>query len=209
MSKTAKVAGIVMNANPFTYGHYALIDQAAHENDLVYVFVVNTDASLFRTTERVKLVQQGTAAFDNVVVVNGGDYMVSYATFPAYFLPSTTQTVTYQTTLDARLFRDEIAPALNITTRYLGAEPFSTTTATYNQVLQRELPPKVAVKIVERQTTQTSQQIITATQVRRAIAAHNLTGLDQLVPPTTLSFIKAHQADLTTRIDQGAKVAGN
>jgi cytidyltransferase-related domain len=57
----AKVAGIVMNANPFTLGHRYLIETAAKENDLVYVFVVNTDASLFTTAERQQLVTAGTA----------------------------------------------------------------------------------------------------------------------------------------------------
>ncbi|HAT54213.1 MAG TPA: [citrate (pro-3S)-lyase] ligase, partial [Lactobacillus sp.] len=56
-----QVAGIVMNANPFTQGHRYLVAQAAKENDLVYVFVVNTDASLFTTAERFELVKQGTA----------------------------------------------------------------------------------------------------------------------------------------------------
>lgn len=50
-----------MNANPFTNGHRYLVEQAAKENDLVYVFVVNTDLSLFKTSERFELVKAGTA----------------------------------------------------------------------------------------------------------------------------------------------------
>ncbi len=103
-----------MNANPFTLGHRYLVEQAATENDLVYVFVVNTDLSLFSTAEREQLVRAGTSDLSNVIVVNGGDYMVSYATFPAYFLPSKDQAITYQTTLDARIFRDVIAPAFTL-----------------------------------------------------------------------------------------------
>ncbi len=151
-----QVAGIVMNANPFTRGHRYLVEQAASENDLVYVFVVNTDASLFTTEERFQLVKDGTVDLDNVIVVNGGDYMVSYATFPAYFLASPDQAVTYQTTLDARIFRNVIAPALNITTRYVGSEPLSRTTSIYNDVLTRELPPAVEVKVIDRDQTLTS-----------------------------------------------------
>ncbi len=50
-----------MNANPFTLGHRHLIELANQENDLVYVFVVAANASLFNTDERMKLVQAGTA----------------------------------------------------------------------------------------------------------------------------------------------------
>ena len=64
------------------------------KNDLVYVFVVNTDLSLFKTSERFELVKAGTADLKNVIVVDGGDYMVSYATFPAYFLESATRRFT-------------------------------------------------------------------------------------------------------------------
>ena len=42
-----KVAAIVMNANPFTLGHQYLVEKAAAENDLVHLFMVSEDASLF------------------------------------------------------------------------------------------------------------------------------------------------------------------
>ncbi|GKT04120.1 [citrate (pro-3S)-lyase] ligase [Furfurilactobacillus entadae] len=205
---TKQVAGIVMNANPFTNGHRYLVETAAQENDLVYVFMVNTDASLFSTAERFELVKAGTADLDNVIVVNGGDYMVSFATFPAYFLPTPDQQIDYQTTLDARIFRDRIAPALNITTRYLGTEPLSHTTGLYNRVLQRELPPKVAVHIVDRKQTGTGT-VITATAVRQAIATNELAPLADLLPATTLTFINEHLPMLQARIQKGMKINGN
>lgn len=205
-----KVAGIVMNANPFTLGHRYLVEQAATENDLVYVFVVNTDLSLFSTAEREQLVRAGTSDLPNVVVVNGGDYMVSYATFPAYFLPSKDQAITYQTTLDARIFRDVIAPALHITTRYLGTEPTSRTTSQYNQVLNQELPPRVAVKVVDRQVAAISDQpVITATEVRQFIKNGSLQDLKAYVPDTTAQFIQNHLATLQTRIQKGMNIDGN
>ncbi len=205
-----QVAGIVMNANPFTRGHRYLVEQAASENDLVYVFVVNTDASLFTTEERFQLVKDGTVDLDNVIVVNGGDYMVSYATFPAYFLASPDQAVTYQTTLDARIFRNVIAPALNITTRYVGSEPLSRTTSIYNDVLTRELPPAVEVKVIDRDQTLTSDhQVITATQVRQFIKKGEISSLTAFVPETTAQFIQNHLTTLQKRIQEGMNIDGN
>lgn len=202
------IAAIVMNANPFTNGHRYLVEQAAREHDWVYVFVVATNRSLFTTAERYKLVKAGTADLNNVTVVSGGQYMVSYATFPAYFIQSADEAIRYQTTLDARLFAQKVAPALGITTRYLGSEPLSHTTGIYNTVLQRELPPAVAVKIVERKTDEQGDWI-TATAVRRAIADHNVPLIKANVPDTTYSFLQAHLVDLQDRIEKGMKISGN
>ncbi|GAB6093124.1 [citrate (pro-3S)-lyase] ligase [Furfurilactobacillus curtus] len=206
--QTKQVAGIVMNANPFTNGHRYLVETAAKENDLVYVFVVNTDVSLFGTEQRVQLVKAGTADLKNVKVINGGDYMVSYATFPAYFLPTPDQQIDYQTTLDARLFREQIAPALAISRRYVGSEPRSHTTNIYNQVLQRELPPAVKVKVVERNHTP-SGALITATAVRQAIAENALESVRSFVPTTTFTFIEQHLDELQARIQKGMNINGN
>jgi [citrate (pro-3S)-lyase] ligase len=68
----SQIAGIVMNANPFTNGHRYLVEQASKENDHVYVFVVSQEASLFTAAERYQLVQAGCADLDNVTVVPGG-----------------------------------------------------------------------------------------------------------------------------------------
>lgn len=81
----SKIAGIVMNANPFTKGHRYLVETASKENDYVYVFVVSEDVSIFSFSDRFKLVKAGVADLPNVIVVPGKEYMVSYATFPAYF----------------------------------------------------------------------------------------------------------------------------
>lgn len=203
-----KIAGIVMNANPFTNGHRFLVESAAKESDWVYVFVVSTDASLFTTQERVKLVKEGLSDLQNVMVVDGGAYMVSYATFPSYFLPSNVNNVTYQTMMDARIFRDQIAPALHIRTRYVGTEPLSKTTNIYNQTLLKELPPKVNVKEIQRNKNE-SGQYITATSVRRAIQEGDVTKVKDSLPTSTYQFIKDHLGILQSRIKKGMNIDGN
>ena len=203
----ARVAGIVMNANPFTRGHRYLVETAAKANDLVYVFVVNTDASLFTTAERQELVAAGTADLQNVRVVNGSDYMVSYATFPAYFLPTAAAATRFQTQLDAQLFKTQIARPLHLTTRYLGSEPFSKTTGIYNQVLQTILPPEVTVNVIDRKAV--NDRPITATAVRQAIADNVVDSVAASLPATTLDFIHTHLATLQARIQAGQRIAGN
>lgn len=201
------LAAIVMNANPFTRGHRYLVEKAAAENDAVDVFVVSTDRSLFTSTERLQLVQAGLADLQNVRVYPGGDYMVSYATFPAYFLHAGDDVIRYQTTIDARLFRDWVAPTLHITKRYVGEEPRSHTTAIYNTVLAAELPPAVQLVVVPRLTA--AGTVVTATQVRQAIADQDLASVRAFLPPTTWSFIHSHEAALLQRIEKGQTIRGN
>lgn len=199
----SQVAGIVMNANPFTNGHRYLVEQASKENDHVYVFVVSQEASLFTFDERFKLVKVGCADLANVTVVPGDNYMVSYATFPAYFLKDNQDVAHFQAALDAKLFKTQIAHPLNISRRYVGSEPFSKTTAIYNQELSRVLPPDVEVKILERGVN-ANQDVISATKVRAAIANDQLAVVENYVPPTTLSFIQDNWSDLRARIKEGS-----
>lgn len=197
-----------MNANPFTKGHRYLVERAANENDYLYIFVVSTDVSLFNSHERRKLVEQGTADLKNVIVVDGNEYMVSYATFPAYFLAAGDSVINYQTKLDALIFKERIAPVLNIKTRYLGEEPFSKTTGIYNRALKQILPPVVAVKILARAETET-KIVITATKVRQLIAQDELPLLAAFLPKTTLKFVQEHKLDLQSRIRKGININGN
>jgi [citrate (pro-3S)-lyase] ligase len=190
-------AAIVMNANPFTLGHRHLVEVAANRNRHVYVFVVHADRSLFTTAERLDLVRQGVADIDNVTVVDGGDYLVGFAAFPAYFIPSSQSVVDYQTRLDATLFRDWFVPALGITRRYVGQEPFSPTTDAYNRALKEVLEPQTQVTVIERRRA--GDEPISASRVRRLIACGDMQGLGALVPPTTTKFIQQHLPQLQMR----------
>lgn len=203
------IGSVVVNANPFTLGHRYLIEKAANENDLVYVFVVNQDVSLFRTAERFDLVKQGVKDFKNVIVVAGGDYIISYLTFPSYFITNTQQVINYQTTIDARIFKNIIAPALAIQTRYVGSEPLSYTTNLYNQTLVRELEPEIKLTIVPRIAQGNQTEIISARKVRQAIAENDFETWSEIVPETTKKFINQHLAELQMRIRKGQKINGN
>ena len=202
LPKTAcqNVSAIVMNANPFTFGHRYLVEQAAKKSDWVYLFVVNQDVSLFTMSERMELIKAGVKDLKNVQVVNGGQYMVSFVTFPSYFIKSREDVANYQTQLDAQVFK-QIAKALHITKRFVGSEPYSKTTAIYNQSLQKVLPPEVAVEILDRK--EIGQDIISATKVRQAISDSDLKRVEKYVPKTTYDFIKNNLSTLLRRINDG------
>ncbi|MBR1882448.1 MAG: [Muribaculaceae bacterium] len=132
---------IVMNANPFTQGHLALVEHASKQVDTLYVVVVKEDKSLFSYEERLAMVSAGCAGFDNVVVCEGSDYAISSATFPTYFLKEVSDATDTQITLDLDLCAQHIAPAVGTKVRFVGSEPTDAVTARYVALMQELLPP--------------------------------------------------------------------
>ena len=182
------IAAIVMNANPFTNGHRYLVEKAARENDVVHLFVLSEDLSHYPGSVRLALVQAGIAPLKNVYVHPTGDYIISAATFPSYFLREDDDVTTIQARLDARIFKEHIAPALGITKRYVGHEPYSAATAIYNNALQQEFAGTPQLEIVER--LRADGEYISASRVRELIANGNLEAVRPLVPPTTFAYLQ-------------------
>ena len=193
-------AAIVMNANPFTLGHRYLVEQAAAMAPTLYVIAVREDRSAFSYNERLAMIQAGCEGLDNVVVVEGSDYAISELTFPTYFLKQVTDATDTHITLDLDLFATHIAPALGVTTRFVGSEPIDELTARYNQLMQEQLPAQgIAVKAVER--LMKDGQVVSATRVRQAIGEGSLSQAAELVPPTTVPHLIAHLATEAMRTE--------
>ena len=176
-------AALVVNCNPFTLGHQALISQASEENDAVIVIVVSEERSLFPFKHRMDMIQKGIAALSNVVAISGGKYVISQATFPAYFTRGEAA-VRAQTRLDVTLFAEHIAPALSIKRRYAGEEPYCAVTAEFNRAMLEILPPRgIEVKVISR--VKSGEDIVSASKVRDQIRAGNWDEVKRLVPQTT------------------------
>ncbi|GMA47556.1 [citrate (pro-3S)-lyase] ligase [Tetragenococcus muriaticus] len=186
--KAGQGAGIVMNANPFTKGHQYLVDTAAKDNDQVYVFVLSEDHSEFSTEDRVNMVQAGVSHLENVTVFPTRKYIVSQATFPAYFLKDKAELTVAKTqaTLDAQIFKEKIAPVLDIHVRYVGDEPYSKVTEVYNQAMQEVFGQELELVVLTRKVI--DGNIISATKVRKAIAEQDEKLLLELLPKTTYNL---------------------
>lgn len=184
----AKSGAIVMNCNPFTKGHKFLVEQAAKAVDALYVIVVEEEKSLFSFKDRFAMACAGTSHLDNVVLVSGGRYAVSALTFPSYFTGEADLAKAHST-MDAEIFAQQIAPALGISVRFVGTEPFSEVTAVYNEVLKERLP-KYGIEVCEIERLTDGALAISASRVRECYEAGDLEGLAALVPSTTLDYIK-------------------
>lgn len=185
-------AGLVVNCNPFTLGHRAVIARAAAENAAVVVFVVSEDRSLFPFADRIRLVRAGVADLDNVVVLPGGDYIISQATFPSYFTRGE-DTILAQTRLDATIFATHIAPAAGINVRYVGDEPYCAVTAAYNRALA-EILPTLGVEFAMMDRVAVANEIISASTVRDLIRREQWEEIRRFVPATTYQYLLSDAA---------------
>ena len=189
-----KIGGIVLNANPFTLGHQHLVETAARQCDWLHVFVVKENASEFSYTDRFALVAAGVKDINNLILHPGSDYIISRATFPGYFLKEEKTIDHSWAGIDLLLFRQYIGPALGITHRYVGTEPFDPVTNQYNRDmkvwLEEEASVAPPIQVVEVPRATADGVPISATAVRKLLAQGDFASLEDLVPPTTFQFLE-------------------
>jgi len=188
------ISAIIINANPFTLGHQYLVKKASLESDAVFLFVVREEKSLFPFKTRYSLISQGCNTFKNVKVIDGGDYIISNATFPTYFnRESESEIIIGQATLDAKIFIRYIVPTLKINRRYVGNEPYCATTSNYNHVLKKLLPSmRVEVKEINRFEVEGSA--VSASTVRALIKKKAFKEIRKIVPSSTYNFLISKDA---------------
>lgn len=195
------VGAIVMNCNPFTKGHLALITYAASNCDELHIFVVEENRSAFPFDARLRLVREGTDHLANVFVHPSGPYMISSATFPTYFLKKDEDAAKIQSELDITLFASRIAPIFHITKRFVGEEPLDPVTGKYNEAMLRILPQYgIAFIKIDRITSTGNDgraEIISASRVRHLLETEGVTDeVLSLVPPCTARYLQTEFAKL-------------
>ena len=189
--KEGTIGCIVANCNPFTLGHRYLIETAAAQCDWLHLFALSEDRSTVPAKDRFALVTAGVADLKNVLVHPSSDYLISSASFPTYFLKekATIPEVTCQ--LDLEIFVTHFAKKLGITKRFVGTEPTCQVTGTYNREMKKVLPQN-GIEVIEIPRLEQSGTAISASVVRKLWKAEDWTALMDLVPQTTLQYMKDH-----------------
>lgn len=182
------IGSIVMNANPFTNGHKYLVETAAKSCDYLHVFVLSTDSSEFPSDIRLELVKQGCAHLSNVSVHGSSDYLISHATFPDYFLKDKATATEKAAVLDLQIFGSYFKEAFHITHRFVGEEPFSLITRTYNEQMKKILP-SFDIIVTEIPRCKKNNTVISATFVRQKFLEGDFLLLKDFVPKTTYDFL--------------------
>jgi [citrate (pro-3S)-lyase] ligase len=210
-AKTSGIASIVVNCNPFTNGHKFLIEKAASENEVVYLFVVEEERSAFPFMIRWELIRKGIEHLTNIKMVRGGMYVVSGAIFPSYFLKceELSDAMQKQADLDVTIFGKYIVPVLQIKKRYVGTEAYCRTTEAYNNSMKRLLPAfGVEVIEVERKAVATGKdnlpKTISASKIRESIREDRLNELLDFLPDSTREFLLSDESQgIRLKIKEG------
>lgn len=182
-------AAIVMNANPMTLGHLHLITEARKNSEALHLFVVSEDESAFPTKIRKEIVTKATAHLNHVYIHDTAHYIVSSATFPSYFLKDSDEVTLVQAKLDALIFKNYIAKALNIGHRFVGEEPFSPQTHLYNHAMKEVFAtdPSISLHVIKRLSI--VDGIISATKVRFLLEQGKIDEVRKFVPDQTYDFL--------------------
>ena len=197
------IGAAVMNCNPMTLGHRYLIETAAEQCDFLYLFVVSEDRSAVPAADRLALVRQSAADLPNVFVTGSGQYLISSATFPDYFLKEKSAAPAAWAELDIAVFL-RLAEQLGISRRFVGSEPFCPVTGAYNRAMQAALPP-AGVEVVEIPRLEKGGKAVSATAVRELIARGRWEETAPLVPAAVFAYLSDGEtrAGLLARMAKG------
>ena len=155
--------------------------------------------SFFPPEERIEMIRKGTADIPNCYIYASDLYLISRATFPAYFIKDKVRAETVKADLDIEFFAGRLAPALRITARYVGQEPLDSVTRAYNERMKEVLPQRgISLEEIPR-LTDAGGEIISAGRVRDLLRKAKeqtgqgrdqiLGGIRDLVPLTTYEMI--------------------
>ena len=182
------VGSIVMNCNPFTFGHRYLIEEAIKQVDFLIIFAVEEDSSLFSFKERFAMICAGTNDLNHVKVVPSGYFILSKMTFPEYFIKETDEEIDENTENDIILFAEKVAPELGITHRFVGEEPEDAVTNEYNSAMKKILPA-YGIQVKEIARKKDEENVISASSVRQYLEMNRWDKIKNLVPESTLQIL--------------------
>ena len=194
--KEGRCGVVVMNANPFTLGHKYLVSKALESVDTLYVIPVQEDRSRFSHDERREMIRAGVSDFGaRVVVLEGSAYCISAATFPTYFLKDLSEASETQIRLDLDLFGRHLAPALGVSTRFVGTEPSDALTARYNSLMKLCLGEYGLMLVEIPRLKGADGQFVTATRVRSCLDQGRFSEAAALTPESTRPYLLADLAE--------------
>lgn len=181
----APKGSVVINANPLTQGHVHLIEHARKHHDEVIVFVVSEDRSFFPFKDRFEIIKRTFEGREGIVIVPTKNYLVSYATFPKYFLSKEATIKKEHALIDVLTFKQYYMKIFNITARYVGDEPYSPMTSVYNATMRDYLGKDL--NIIERKTFDGTP--ISASTVRKLLRKNGLSAIKAYVPKPTYDYL--------------------
>ncbi|MBZ7977017.1 [citrate (pro-3S)-lyase] ligase [Campylobacter sp. RM12637] len=166
--RAKKIGSIVMNLNPMSKGHLYLIQKALKHCEILHIFILSEDLSMFNTKARLEIVRNELKDYKNIIIHESKNYIISKATFPTYFLKDNANVNEIYSRLDITLFATKIAPILGINMRFFGTEPKDKITKDYNQKA-KEILKEFKIKFYEISRARINKKVISASRIRKII----------------------------------------
>jgi len=187
-----------MNANPFTNGHLHLARYAAANADNLYIFVVEENKSFFTFEDRIRLIREGLAEYENIIILPSSQYIISSSSLPGYFRKDELQgDHKLDATQDLRAFA-QAAQMLNITIRFAGEEPMDQFTDQYNSNMKKILPQYgIEFHVIPRKLS--DNNVISASFVRKLLIEGDMDTIREIVPPTTYNYLLSNRDTLIAK----------
>jgi [citrate (pro-3S)-lyase] ligase len=137
----------------------------------------------------MRMAKEATAHVSNVAVLPTGDYLISSATFPDYFIRDVNRSGEINCALDLEIFARHFAKPLGIDRRFVGTEPHSRVTRSYNEQMKALLPQR-GVRVIELERVEAEGGAVSAGRVRALLDAGRMDAVRPLVPGSTYRFLE-------------------
>jgi len=183
------IGAMVVDCNPVTYDHMYAITLAARLCDWLHLFLVSEPKYFFPLEVRLELLKKSILPLKNVTIHFGGEYFVSYLTFPKYFIQK--EEISHaHALLGASLFGKYIVPSLNITHRYIRQEPNSKVDKIYNDTVKATLP-LYGVNVHELANLTVDGHHMSAKLLRQMVYEDRWDEIGKIVTPETYDFLRS------------------
>lgn len=192
---------VVLNANPCTFGHIYLVQQALKYVDFLYVFLVEESIGSLPYLDREYMLKESLKYHKCIQVIRGGNIMTSEKVFPEYFNKSSKPSRT-SLVLTHRTFGQIVSSALGITYRFFGTEPNDMVTRALNESA-KEILPEYGIRPVFIERISYEGNYISARNARDLLYNNQYEELAKSVPFPTykrLLEIKHEYSDYTHAI---------
>jgi [citrate (pro-3S)-lyase] ligase len=165
------------------------VETAAKDSAIVHLFILSADKSRFSAADRMAMAKAGTADLPNVIVHPTGDYLISAATFPSYFIKDKVRAAGINCELDLTVFARCFAEPLGIVRRYVGTEPLDEVTRAYNSQMHAVLPA-LGVEVIEVPRLEKDGAAVSASRLRALLDGGRFDEIEKLAPPATAAFLR-------------------
>jgi [citrate (pro-3S)-lyase] ligase len=167
----------------------------------LYVLVVQESCTVIPFEDRIKLIREGIQDLENIDIIPSSEFVLSNATLPEYFNKEKSQVVNVDASRDIDLFMNHVMPALNVSIRIVGTEPYCKVTKEYNRQIAIRFEEK-GLKFIQIERIKVNNNYVSASKVRKSVLEGNLEQIRDYVPKTTYEYLVKNQEKVIQRIKE-------